>query len=454
MKERIFRGILMVTLAVLAFCVVLIMSITYDYFTDRSWDEIASEAALIKVGVEKEGLNYLESVPADNNIRITWIDEKGNVLFDSNASAGSMENHLSRSEIQTALQGGVGRAERYSATLSQKTIYYAIRLKNGTVLRVSSQQISPLSLLVNNLWPILLVIVMAVLASFWLAYRLSRKIVKPINEMDLEHPEANKTYRELQPLLHRLEKQYERIAQEVESKESLRREFSANVSHELKTPLTSISGTAEIMQSGMIPAEDIPHFAGNIYKESRRLITLIEDIMKISQLDEKQIPMEAEQVDLAELARQEAERVRPAAEQRNIRIRLDSPRADGRQPVVTGVRQILREMVFNLLDNAVKYNQDGGSIVIDTGWQGGQVVMSISDTGIGIPEEDQQRVFERFYRVDKSHSKAIGGTGLGLSIVKHAALYHKASIELESRLGSGTKITIRFPDPQENGSVK
>ena len=230
----------------------------------------------------------------------------------------------------------------------------------------------------------------------------------------------------------------------MEAREALRREFSANVSHELKTPLTSISGIAEIMQSGMVGAEDVPHFAGNIYKESQRLIALVGDIMKISQLDENQVQLEEEPVDLAQVAAEELERARYAAEQRAIQLRLQVPREGGRQPVVTGVRQILQEMVFNLIDNAIKYNRDGGTVIVEAGYQGGRIVLSVADTGIGIPEEDQDRVFERFYRVDKSHSKAIGGTGLGLSIVKHGALYHKAAVELESKVGSGTKVTIRF----------
>lgn len=446
MKERIFRGIVAVTLAVLTASVILIMSITYNYFTDRSWEKIASEASFIKVGVEREGLSYLTDIQSDENVRITWIDEQGRVLFDSDTDASRMENHLSRNEIKEALTSGIGRAERYSATLSVKTIYYAVKLSDGTVLRVSSKQVSPLSLLLSNLWPILIVVAAAVLASFMLASHLSRKIVKPINEMDLEHPIENPTYPELQPLLQRLEKQYQRIEQEVADKEKLRREFSANVSHELKTPLTSISGIAEIMQNGMVGAEDVPHFAGNIYKESQRLITLVEDIIKISQLDENEVKMEAESVNLAEMVKQELERIRPAAEQRNIRLWLDCPRAGGKQPVILGVRQILQEMVFNLLDNAVKYNKENGSITVYAGWQGGKVVLSVADTGIGISKEDQQRVFERFYRVDKSHSKAIGGTGLGLSIVKHGAIYHHAQIEMESKLGMGTKITIRFEE--------
>ena len=444
MRKRIFRNVLVVALVVMVSSIALIMGIMYESFTERSRDELVTEAIFINAGVESGGLDYLEAIETDRTSRITWIGLDGQVLYDSQTDVESMENHLDREEVVEALETGEGYSERYSTTLSEKTYYYALRQQSGTVLRVSSTESSIFSMLADLIWPILLVILLAVGVSYFLAKHIARKIVQPINELDLEHPEENETYKEIRPLLHRLEKQYQRIAEEVEAREVLRREFSANVSHELKTPLTSISGIAEIMQSGMVSAEDVPHFAGNIYKESQRLIALVGDIMKISQLDENQVQMAAEPVNLAELAATELERIRPVAEQRGIRLRLEVPRADGRQPVITGVRQILQEMVFNLIDNAIKYNRDGGSVVVSAGFQGGQITLSVADTGIGIPEEDQERVFERFYRVDKSHSKAIGGTGLGLSIVKHGALYHKASVQLESKLGSGTKITIRF----------
>lgn len=450
MSERIFKNILAVVMAVLAACLVLIMSIMYSYFSESTWRGLEAEASFIGAGVEASGMEYLQELDTFDGTRVTWIGQDGDVLFDSVSDSETMENHAQREEVVAAREAGSGKSERYSSTLSEKTIYFARLLEDGTVLRVSNTQSSMVSLLLDMSEPMIFIIVAAVLVSMFLAYRIARKIVQPINEMDLEHPMENQTYRELQPLLQRLEKQYERIEHEMEDKEKLRREFSANVSHELKTPLTSISGIAEIMQNGMVRSEDVPHFAGNIYKESQRLIALVEDIIKISQLDENQVLMDQEQVNLAEVAAQEIERVTPAAKQRNILIRLHAPMAYEAQPVVTGIRQILREMIYNLLDNAVKYNKEGGSIDVMLRTQGEHIVLSVADTGIGIPEEDQQRVFERFYRVDKSHSKAIGGTGLGLSIVKHGALYHQAQIDLKSELGKGTQITITFKKKSRN----
>ncbi len=444
MRKRIFRNVLAVALAVLVVSTALIVTIMYDSFTERSRDELVTEAIFIGAGVEGGGLTYLEAIETDKTSRITWIAADGAVLFDSQSDAAAMENHVDREEVAEALTLGEGFGERYSATLSEKTFYYARRLPDGTVLRVSSTESSIFSIVFDMIWPLATVIAVLVAGTFLLAKHIARKIVKPINELDLEHPEQNETYKEVRPLLRRLEKQYLRIAEEVEAREAMRREFSANVSHELKTPLTSISGIAEIMQSGMVGIEDVPHFAGNIYKESQRLITLVGDIMKISQLDENHVQLAEEPVNLAQVAEEELERARYAAELRGIKLRLQVPREDGRQPVIIGVRQILQEMAFNLIDNAIKYNRDGGTVIVSAGYLGGRIALSVEDTGIGIPEEDQERVFERFYRVDKSHSKAIGGTGLGLSIVKHGALYHKAEVELESKVGSGTKITIRF----------
>ena len=286
MRKRIFRNVLAVALAVLVVSSALIVTIMYDFITERSRDELVTEALFITAGVEGGGLAYLDAVETDKTSRITWIAADGTVLFDSQSDAAAMENHVDREEVAEALELGEGFSERYSTTLSQTTYYYARMQPDGTVLRVSSTESSIFSMMFEMIWPLITVIAGLVVGTFLLAKHSARKIVKPINELDLEHPEQNETYKEVRPLLHRLEKQYERIAEEVEAREALRREFSANVSHELKTPLTSISGIAEIMQSGMVGAEDVPHFAGNIYKESQRLIALVGDIMKISQLDD------------------------------------------------------------------------------------------------------------------------------------------------------------------------
>lgn len=448
MSSSIFRGILVITLIVFGIGMALTVSILYSYYTKVSWSELESASRLVAAGVEAEGEEYFTHLRVPDT-RVTLIDADGTVLYDNQADASEMENHRSREEVREAMQNGIGRAQRYSRTLSEKTYYYARRLSNGCVVRVSVTQDSVLQLVLNMAEPILIVVILAIFLSLALGYWLSMRIVKPINSMDLQQPTQNVPYKELRPLLERVEKQYEYIEQEVLSKEAMRREFSANVSHELKTPLTSISGTAEIMQSGMVPQEDIPHFAGNIYKESQRLITLVEDIMKVSQLDENNVTKEKELVNLAETARAEVTEQRITARKRHISVVLDVPASNAPQPVVFGVPQILRELVQNLVDNAIKYNKDNGEVRVRVYLDDGMTVLSVSDTGIGIPKADQDRVFERFYRVDKSHSKEIGGTGLGLSIVKHAAQYHDASIDLQSELGVGTTITVTFPNARD-----
>ena len=553
MTQRIFRSIFLVALAVMLSVSVLIMGMMYRYTSMETRKELSREAEYIALGIQNEGVayfDYLEKVHLTDS-RITWIGTDGSVLFDSIAEEGTMENHGDREEVQEAFRTGHGEGERYSATLSEKTWYCAVRLDDGSVLRISVSRATALVLVLGMLQPIAIVLVIAIALSAWLAHRMAKRVVEPLNKLNLEKPMENEAYEELSPLLHRIHAQHKEIKFQMQTlkrkqdefeqitgnmKEALvlldntgrivsinpaakalfgagstcvgedfltidrkqnmrmaleeansqghadfrtkkngreyqfdlsridsdgknhgmvilafditeqvnaekhRQEFTANVSHELKTPLTSISGIAEIMQSGMVGAEDVPHFAGNIYKESQRLIALVGDIMKISQLDENQVQLEEEPVDLAQVAAEELERARYAAEQRAIQLRLQVPREDGRQPVVTGVRQILQEMVFNLIDNAIKYNVPGGSVMIHA--ENNRLV--VSDTGIGIPAEHKDRIFERFYRVDKSHSKASGGTGLGLSIVKHAAAYHNAEISLESVPGKGTIITIQF----------
>ena len=548
MTKKIFRTILAVGIAVILLSTALFCTVLLRHYTTRVFDELEMEAALAARGVELEGADYLAGLDPQN--RVTWISGDGSVLYDSQADAGAMENHLEREEVQEALSGQVGEAERYSDTLSTRTLYVALPLSDGSVLRVASDQSSVVSLVVELIPSLALVLILTIALGALLAYRLSRAIIRPILALDLSHPEDCDTYEELTPLLRRIHSQSETIQSQMEelerqrseftaitenmsegfllmdsrtnllscnssalrlldapraevgesvlhlnrteafrrvvdealqgrhseallergdkcyqllancvqregqvvgaviaildvtereSREALRREFTANVSHELKTPLTSISGFAELMKAGTVPPETVPEFAGDIYREAQRLITLVEDIIHLSQLDEDLVPLERGAVDLFAVARDVVQRLTPAAERAGVALTLT-----GGETTVEGVRQVLDEMVANLVDNAIKYNRPGGSVAVTVDMADGKPRLTVRDTGIGIPAAHQERVFERFYRVDKSHSKEVGGTGLGLSIVKHAAAYHNASVTLESTEGVGTTVTVQW----------
>lgn len=553
MKRHIFRSILAVALAVLLTSLVLVMGVLYGYFQDRITGELAQSAGYIAHGLEALGMDYLTSgLPGDR--RITWVAADGTVLFDSQEDPGDMENHAGREEIRDALLLGHGTAARYSDTLSQKTVYYALRLADGSVLRLADTQYSVWMLVVQAMQPVALVALLALCLALWLAGRVSWKLVAPINAIDLENPGGETDYEELAPLVGKLRSQNRRIQRQVEDlrrqreefsaitenmsegllvidretrvlahntaalrllgaenpaedgesvlvlnreagfrrcveealagrrceelldregncrrcmaspverdgvltgavlivmdvtekqqRETLRREFTANVSHELKTPLTSILGTAEILGNGMVRPEDIPHFAGNIHREAQRLIGLVNDIIKLSRLDEGGPVGQWETVDLYHLARDVLDQLAPAAEKKRVAVTLE-----GVSVPVQGVPQIVEEIVYNLCDNAVAYNREGGSVRVTVSQtaEGGRV--AVADTGIGIPKEMRSRVFERFYRVDKSHSS--GGTGLGLSIVKHGAAYLGARVELDSEPGKGSTFTVIFPPVTE-----
>ncbi len=552
MTKRIFQSIFMVALAVLLASLVFIMGMLYDYFSEQYKIQLKNEALYVAQGVEMEGLSYLQQLKENGTgNRITWIGADGTVSYDTVADVSSMENHLDREEVKEAIKDGVGESTRYSDTLAQTTVYYAVKLADGSILRVSTNQSSVWVLLIGVLQPVVIVLILALVLSAFLAGRVAKQVVKPLNNIDLEHPEEVETYEELTPMLRRIAKQnqqiraqmdelerrqqefatitenmsegllvvdhhtdilsyntsvkqllgigkveerqsvltlnrsenfrktldlalagqhneqtmwlhgrlYQLIANPVydeaavigavilildvterEEREQLRREFTANVSHELKTPLTSISGFAEIIQNGIARPEDVQRFAGNIYEESKRLLTLLEDIIRLSQLDENTAPVEWEEVALLDIVDAVMERLQPLAEKRNISFALRGERVK-----IKGVSHVLDEMIFNLCDNAIKYNRDGGKVDLRLEQTEQNVIFSVKDTGIGIPAGEQARVFERFYRVDKSHSKEIGGTGLGLSIVKHGAMYHNATVSLQSELGVGTTITIVFP---------
>ena len=556
MSKKIFRSILAVAAAVLLANLVIILGCLYRYFGDVQANQLKDELRLAAYAVEANGLAYLEKLTGHDSrytwmpeYRLTWIAADGTVLFDTNESAKDMVNHGDRLEVQEALSAGESSSVRYSDTWARRTLYYARALDDGTVLRISIRQATAPALALAMLWPILLIGIFAALLSSVLASRMAKRIVQPLNALNLDHPLENDAYEELYPLLRRIQQQRGQINAQVQElrtradefeqiigsmneglivldqkgtiicinpaaqrlfgtdrscvrkdfltvdrshemsqailtalengrsetrterngrkiqfdisriesdsavigtvllafdvteqafAERARREFTANVSHELKTPLQSIMGSAELLENGLVRPEDVPQFTGTIRKESARLVALVDDIIHLSQLDEGIAP-ERTMVDLLETAEDAASVLRNYAWERGIHISVT-----GDHVQVDGVRSFLHEMIYNLCENAIKYNVDEGSveIAVSIGKQGPEV--TVEDTGIGIPPEYQSRVFERFFRVDKSRSKASGGTGLGLSIAKHIAQYHNAKIMLQSEMGVGTAVTVTF----------
>ena len=550
MTKKIFQSILLVAGCVLLASLLIIMGFLYDYFGGVEENQLRNELSLAAAAVEDGGTDYLSRLTADR-CRLTWIAADGSVLYDTRTDAESLENHASRAEVSQALTTGTGESTRYSSTLMEKTMYYAQRLDDGTVLRISISRATVGMIAVGMIQPLLIVLIVALILSGLLARRLSRCIVDPLNSLDLEHPLDNDAYEELSPLLKRIHRQHVEIqtrlrelrektdeftqitgsmreglilldehgsilsinaaaqtlfgadAQcvgrdfltiersheisaaiqaaagdghsevraeragrvyqfdisritsdgkllgtvilafditEQEFAERNRREFTANVSHELKTPLQGIIGSAELIENGMVRPDDLPRFVGHIHAEAARLVTLIDDIIRLSQLDEGDA-MPTEPVDLLAVSQEAAENLHDAAAARDVTVSVT-----GQPSVIPGVRRLLYEVVYNLCDNAIKYNRDGGRVDVTVAADAGGSSITVADTGIGIAPEHQSRVFERFYRVDKSHSKASGGTGLGLSIVKHAVQYHHGRIELESTPGTGTTIRVVFPD--------
>ena len=551
MTKKIFQSILLVAGCVLLASLLIIMGFLYDYFGGVEENQLRDELSLAAAAVEDGGTDYLSQLTADR-YRLTWIAADGSVLYDTKTNAESLENHASRAEVSQALATGTGESTRYSSTLMEKTMYYAQRLDDGTVLRISISRATVGMIAVGMLQPLLLVLIVALILSGMLAKRLSRRIVDPLNSLDLEHPLDNDAYEELSPLLKRIHHQHVEIRTQLrelrektdeftqitgsmreglvlldehgdilsinaaaqalfgadaqcvgrdfltiersheisaaiqaaaadghsevraeragrvyqfdisritsdgkflgtvilafditeqEFAERNRREFTANVSHELKTPLQGIIGSAELIENGMVRPEDLPRFVGHIHAEAARLVTLIDDIIRLSQLDEGDA-MPTEPVDLLAVSQEAAENLHDAAAARDVMVSVT-----GQPAVLPGVRRLIYEIVYNLCDNAIKYNRDGGRVDVTVAADAGGSSITVADTGIGIAPEHQARVFERFYRVDKSHSKASGGTGLGLSIVKHAVQYHHGRIELESTPGTGTTIRVVFPNP-------
>lgn len=547
MTAKIFKSTFLTSVLVLIISLVLTMGILFSFFEGQIKKELQSEADYIEYAVTQHEEGFFKNFSSGEK-RITLIGADGTVLEDTSANPAEMDNHADREEVKDALEKGSGTSVRYSKTLTEKTVYYARRMENGNVLRISTTQYTVMTVVLGLLQPLIYVLVLALILSFALSSRVSKSVIKPINEIDLDHPENSDAYEELTPLLHRILNQQKTIKKQLNEakkhrdefklitenmsegflitdrdgrllscnsaalklldadendgtvlslnrtgdfrktvhaalsgeraentmthgentynlianpvfegdktigaviviidvtesrrRELIRREFTANVSHELKTPLTSISGFAELLSAGGVPEDTVTDFAKTIYTEAQRLISLVSDIIKISELDEKSVCYEKENVNITELSRDVARRLKMSADKKNVKIGIS-----GEDISVYGVRKILDEMIFNLCDNAVKYNKEGGTVEIRVKKEDGKTVLSVRDTGIGIAPSQQSRVFERFYRADKSRSKAEGGTGLGLSIVKHGAMYHGAEIKLTSTPGEGTEVTVIF----------
>ncbi len=446
MKRKIIRNTVAIVAAAVILTFLAVTFLMYTHSVELLKKGTENEAETLKAAIDAEGMDFLinEKLFQDSR-RITIVDREGDVLYDSVADADSLDNHKTRPEISQAIYQSSGASLRNSDTLDEKVYYYAIALDDGNILRVSSSMDSIYQLMFS-MAPFMALLVAAIIGiSVVIICIETERMVRPINEINLDKPLEEPIYEEFKPLLTRMDHQNERIRiqlEELKQAEGIRREFSANVSHELKTPLMAISGYAEIISRNMVKKEDIPEFAGRIYKEATRMTTLIEDIIKLSRLDEQSDMMPFEAVDLNRVTKEVVDSLQAVARQRKVTITVD-----GDVPMINGVRQVIYEMIYNLCDNAVKYNRDGGSVHIlmePSPKEGYSVRWSVWDTGIGVPEEEQERIFERFYRVDKSHSRETGGTGLGLAIVKHGANLHQALLTVDSKLGEGTCISIEF----------
>lgn len=548
MTGKIFRSITIVAMTVLLASLVLATSFLHSYFNQTQVDQLKEELSIVAGIVDNAGEEYFNNFNS-SIFRFTLVSPEGEVLYDTQANQDEMDNHLKREEIAEALETGTGSSSRYSSTLTEKTFYEATRLKNGNVLRISVSQVTVGALILGMLPAVCAIILVSVVVAIIMSNKMATSIVKPLNELDLEHPANNNTYEELTPILTKLNKQHKQIESQLallrEKSDELnqitasmseglilldnkgfvlsmneaakklfgiehtpvgrdfltvdrssemnrainkafegnrsefretrngneyqfiinrtesegkviglvilcldvtdsafaernRKEFTANVSHELKTPLQSIIGSAELLENGLVKPEDTGRFIGNIKNEAQRLVSLINDIIRLSQLDEDaEIPTES--VDLLEVANEVAEVLSASAAKRQVLVSVD-----GENCTINGIRRYLYEIIYNLCDNAIRYNKEGGKVNVSVKQDGENTVVTVSDTGIGIPPEHHSRIFERFYRVDKSHSKETGGTGLGLSIVKHAVAYHKGKVTLDSVPDEGTTITITF----------
>lgn len=447
MKRKVYNSMVYIALVGVMMTSILLSMLSYYRYMEQIKEEIRTEAAYMATSLnfhEGQNLDAYKDLTAS---RITWIDSDGIVIYDSEGQKNKMANHKNREEVKTAVEKGKGEDTRLSKTLNEQTYYYAIRLSDGTVLRLSRETQTIVKQMVDYIPVFLLMTGVVLVLAIALSKILTDRIVEPINKIDLIHPKQNQTYSELTPLLDRIEKQnidIEHQIEEIKEAENMRKEFSANVSHELKTPLTTISGYAELMKDGFVKQEDMGRFSATIYEEARRLIAMIEDIIKLSKLDENQVELERENVDLYELAFKVKSDLSLRTLEENVSVHIL-----GIHATVRGVYQILYEMFFNMCENAIKYNKPDGKVAITVSIIEDCPTVIFEDTGIGIPDEDIDRVFERFYRVDKSHSNQKKGSGLGLSIVKHGAKFHHADMSIESKIGEGTKITIVFPEDRD-----
>ena len=446
MNSKIFRAIWIVAIAVFLASLLLIMGSLYSYFSSVQKKQLRIETELASQGVSLSGADYFNNLKAEN-YRITWVSPDGKVLYDDEANTANMQNHLERPEIKQALKEGFGEATRHSYTLEDQQYYAAKRLPDGSVLRMSIVQQSVWSLLFGFAQPICFVIFAALILSYILASRSARKIVVPINEIDLDHPNqyfGQNNFKEIEPLLRHISAQQIQLKQdqeEIEKAALIRQEFSANVSHELKTPLHVISGYAELFENGLVKEEDIKPFAKKIHAESLRMTKLIEDIIELTKLDNGGTEMKWEKCDIYSIAKNAVDTLESAASDMNIKLIVN-----GENAPVTAIPQMIYSIVYNLCDNAIKYSQPNGYVSVTVTQNDRHTVLTVKDTGIGIQEEEQKRIFERFYRVDKSRSKEVCGTGLGLSIVKHAVMIHKGNIRLNSVFGKGSEFIVTIPN--------
>ena len=445
MIKTIFRNILLVGISVLIICGLLFFALQFTGSRNDMRNALQKEAAYAEQGLMMNGTAFFDDLHLVG--RITWIDAAGEILYDhiGEDPSGKAENSTPASsnqseypEVQTALKEGAGSAVRNSDLVGLTAMYYAMRCDDGTILRISRPLPSVMDVFMN-VSPVLWVLVIVLIISAELAFRAARKIVRPINEIDLDHPEMI-SYPELQPLIEKIQEQKMTIQEETMQREQMRREFTANISHELKTPITSISGMAQLMAQGIVPQEKMKEFSEDIYQESIRTISLIDDIIALSKLDEEAVGPTQEDIDLYQLSEDVISSLEQKAKEKEVTIQLSGDHAH-----VSGISQLLTEMITNLCDNAIKYNQPGGRVDVTISSSEEATRLSVADTGIGIAKEYQDRVFERFFRVDKNSSSDVGGTGLGLSIVKHGAKFHNANVELESEPGEGTTITLVFP---------
>ena len=454
MRGKIFRSIWFVLLFVMTITFIMITGLLYSHFTDEQLLQLRSETQLVAQAVERSGIHYFDDL-GEADFRITWITGEGKILYDNEANAEFMENHMEREEIRDALRDGYGESRRYSSTLFERQLYTAQRLSDGSVLRLSITQVTIWNLFLRFLLPISGVLFAALAISLVLASRLSHRIVEPINTLDLDDPMKNAdrdAYVEILPLLRRLDDQKRQLTRdraELEKTSMIRQEFTANASHELKTPLHVISGYAELLESGIVPSEESRKlFAAKIRTESQRMSKLVEDIIDLSRLDGGGVGMKRELTDLYRIAQNAVDSLQATAEDAGVTISME-----GENAPLYGIPQVLYSIVYNLCINAINYSDRGGRVLVTVQSLPEKAVLQVRDDGIGIPAEDLDRIFERFYRVDKSHSKEVGGTGLGLSIVKHAARIHDAGIHVDSELGKGSLFTVEFPAVQNSVSI-